>query len=708
MNKKLKPYLFILFVFLLVFFPVISFVFGLKNDILTGYLPVKFFISESISDGHFPWWNPYVNFGLPQHADMSSGFWNPVTWLISLTSGYSVYSITIELLLYIFIAGAGMYNVTGLWQLHKHTRLIAAVSYMCSGYIIGHIQHINWISGAAFLPWCFVSFMLMLRGFSFYRISIAVCCFYFFISSSHPGLIIGAFYFFSILFFYELISHFRKPGAENAKLSIQLLTLFVFVLLLITSLTGMIISYAEILPFITRGNKPAIANQTSSNIIQSLISFILPFSSTKAESLVQGSWSLKNFYMGITPLFFIVSSFLTLKKKQKTNILLFTGIFFLLISVTGIIQMLTYKYIPLLGYVRGPREFRIFAIFSFILVSAVTLNNFLTSSEQTRLIKKVHFFLFSVICLFCCWGVFKIIATNQSFIFANSSAVSSGNFRDYLKELSNSISFYDAIVLQGLFQLTLLILLKKYLFLKSSTLLLLVCITDIVVASTINLPLTGYGKLSAAKLQEQLNQSPKGIPIPVLQPIILNDTGSKKITSTIGAWSFYNKQPGTVIPAAYPIVFSNEDLLFSKKTMQYLAINPFIFFTKKSKVDSTTSDSALRSFKETSQEITIQRFAPSYIKILLKCPEPGYVTLMYQSYPHWKVLVNREKQHTQTDSTNFIKVYVPSRGMYTVEYIYEPVMIKRWFVVTIVLLSFLVLFICLKKFQDNLFKRQMS
>ena len=39
----------------------------------------KFSASESIHSGHLPLWNPYINFGLPQYGDMSSGYWNPVT-----------------------------------------------------------------------------------------------------------------------------------------------------------------------------------------------------------------------------------------------------------------------------------------------------------------------------------------------------------------------------------------------------------------------------------------------------------------------------------------------------------------------------------------------------------------------------------------------------------------------------------------------------
>ena len=56
------------------FLPFTSMIFALKNDAFTGYFPPKFFMSESIHSGYFPLWNPYINYGLPQYGDMSSGF----------------------------------------------------------------------------------------------------------------------------------------------------------------------------------------------------------------------------------------------------------------------------------------------------------------------------------------------------------------------------------------------------------------------------------------------------------------------------------------------------------------------------------------------------------------------------------------------------------------------------------------------------------
>src|ERR1700710_1306979 len=125
---SLKTILFFVLVLFIAFLPVSTFLFFLKNDAFNGYFPPKFFMSESIHAGYLPLWNPYINFGIPQYGDMSSGYWSPVTWLIASTVGYNAYSFTVELLFYILLGGLGMYKLTGIFKLDKRVRIIAGIT----------------------------------------------------------------------------------------------------------------------------------------------------------------------------------------------------------------------------------------------------------------------------------------------------------------------------------------------------------------------------------------------------------------------------------------------------------------------------------------------------------------------------------------------------------------------------------------------------
>src|ERR1044072_1303486 len=105
------PFLLFCLFILLAYAPVLLPFFHLKNDLITQNLPTRFVISESLYSGFFPWWNPYINFGIPQYGDMNNGFWNPLMWVIAETEGYNIWTITYEEMFYVLIGGWGIFKV---------------------------------------------------------------------------------------------------------------------------------------------------------------------------------------------------------------------------------------------------------------------------------------------------------------------------------------------------------------------------------------------------------------------------------------------------------------------------------------------------------------------------------------------------------------------------------------------------------------------
>jgi len=208
--KKNSHFIILSIVFVLAFLPVLSFLFALKNDAYLGYFPPKFLLSETIKSGQFPLWNPYISFGLPFYGDMNGAYWNPITWLIAGTTGYNPYTLTLETCLYVFIGGGGMFYLSGLFTQNKYIRIIAACSYMCNGFVSGHLQHLNWLSASAFLPFCISGIILISKTPSIRTIILTVFSFYLLASSSHPGLTIGAIYFFLLLIVFLLFDQYKK------------------------------------------------------------------------------------------------------------------------------------------------------------------------------------------------------------------------------------------------------------------------------------------------------------------------------------------------------------------------------------------------------------------------------------------------------------------------------------------------------------------
>lgn len=698
MKSRITPYLFIFLIFILAYFPIVSFIAGVKNDILTGYLPVRFFMSESLSAGYIPWWNPYVNFGIPQYADMSCSFWSPITWIIASTVGYNVYTITIELLFYILMAGWGMYKCGDIFNWNKNARIVAATAFMCSGFITGHLQHLNWISGAAFLPWCLWAYENLLKRKSINDILIAVFCFYFLLSSAHPGIIIGSIYFFFLFTIYRLCLINKNQKKEIWAVSSKRILPF-FILLVLMS-AAMIYSYAEILPFISRGNKiftdfPK-QNATTFN---NWISFLFPFTTVKSNHIFTNEPTLRNCYFGVILLAFGFSSILS--NWRKNIFFAAAGVFFLLLSANSLIQVICYKYLPLFGYVRLNGEFRLFAIFAFIIISASALSDYLNSRNVNKPVlytTKIFLFIYGAAFI---WSLYEIIFLRNSFLFSVAHELHKTLSLSHLKYLLNSLSFGDLLLLQSVF--TILILLPFYKSIKGMNIqnIFLLIIIDLAISAVLQLPFTGVGTKSTNEIQSYLNQSPHGIPIPKQQAISLNDTGAINIEKILGKWSFYNKQPGNISKAPYPIEFKTEDKIYSPEFMSEIKNSFFIFYKPfslstphKEEVDSSAIS-----------KIEITKFSPNEIILNLNTREDGTLNLLYKNYKHWNVSINGKECNLEKYKDAFYKLKINSKGNYTIHFGFDPKPVEFLSLITLTSFILIITLLLISLFKKNHFQK---
>ena len=659
---SLKTILFFTVILFIAYLPVSSFLFFLKNDAFNGYFPPKFFMSESLHAGHLPLWNPYINFGIPQYGDMSSGYWSPVTWLIASTVGYNAYSFTIEVLLYILIGGIGCYQLTGALQLHKYVRLISAAAYLCCGYNIGHLQHFNWLSGAAFLPWCCWSFLLMVKQFSLKSTARSALIFYMLIASAHPGIIISAFYFFtafSLWYFFQ-----NKQVLPLAKRTKQFAWIHLaFLILLLLLCAGMIIGYLDLLPHFVRGEKLSLAESLEHpSTAQSWISLLIPFATVKNDALFNTDISMRNCYFSLTLLFFFALSLFN-KKTGLQKFLLITGVSFALLSTGGVFKTIAYKFIPLIGYIRLNGEFRIFALLCFILSASIELDKFIQQKKTFSGTVKylywiIEIILFSVIIA----GIYKCIGQKESFLYQINTITATSGLSVKLKFLIDAISFYDTLWIQALIQLFLLWGIKWCLKFRNWRLLKNIVVADMILACLLNIPFTGVGKASVAEVQAVLNKSPKGIPTPSFQAISQNDSVSTAEKYLVGDWSLYNKQIGTKEEVPYPITLKNMRTYFEKdaitKKENHLD-KPFIFST-----DAGNS-----------YEIKRISFSPQKIEADVFSQKDSRLVLQQNFYPHWYYTNGSEKRDMNQYGINFMSMPL-KKGENNISITFEPALVK--------------------------------
>ena len=619
-------------------------------------------MGESIHAGYLPLWNPYINFGIPQYGDMSSGYWSPLTWLIATVTGYNAYTFTLEVLLYILLAGLGMYKLIGFFNLDSRVRVIGGIAFMCCGFNTGHLQHFNWLSGAAFLPWCFWGYLLMLQKGLLKNIIRTVLFFYLLVASAHPGITISAFYFFiAILIFW----FFKNEGvsAINTRLKQTSISHGIFLLFFLLLSAGMIAGYLDILPYFVRSEKLTLASSLSNpSNLQTWVSALLPLATVKADAFYHTDISMRNNYLSVTLLLFLLLAIFN-KKNAWQKFLLVAGLLFALLAAGGIFKTFAYHYLPFIGYVRLNGEFRIFTLLCFILVASIELDKFIRQQKTFGGTLQWIYYLIEVIVITCIIaGMYKSIAGKQSFIFNSSTILAQNSLPLKLKALVDTLTFYDTLWIQGTVQLLILWGVKWCTRFGKWDVLQKILVADMVIACLLNIPFTGVGKASVAQVQAVLLRAPKGIPLPVLQPIRDIDSLPEAQKQLVGDWSLYNKQPGVKQAVPYPVVLKNMNAYFENNYLHpdsnFLAM-PFIFV----------------GAKQPANTLLIQNYSPNKIALSVDVSTVTKIILQQNFYPHWFYLNGDVKKPVDQAGINFMSAPV-NKGHNNIVFSFEPKLVK--------------------------------
>jgi len=677
------PFLIFLLFVIIAYLPVFLPFFHLKNDLITQNLPTRYFISESLYSNYFPWWNPYIHFGIPQYGDMNNGFWNPFLWLIAKTFGYNIWTITFEEMLYILIGGWGIYKVLKELGITKGIAVLIALSYMSCGYVVGHLQHFCWITGTGFFPFVCLYFLKVNSVPSMKNFILGSLSAFLFVSSTHPGLIIGAIYFlaFGIIFIFL----FRKTSCQNFYRPNFWLINFIF--LLVSSIFSMIVfaSDLDVIGHISRGSKvtldQSLLHPTS---FQCYLSLLFPLAVNKS-SLFTTDISMRNVYMGLAP---IIAIFLSLKyiKKKILLAVLVPLLFFILISSGGPFKIITYHIMPLLGYVRLNGEFTYFVILIILLLSAFILHLFIHDENFKVLIKKYArwfklFFLATMIVV-----LLLILFQHSSII---NRHISLGNFKAAIKNIIDNSSFTDLLFLNASIQfLTIVFLSRKYSHRKAF----LVLTVNMVVITWLVLPFTGLGMAGKREMDKKMTVGLRGLHVQELTPLNQTRFLDSSLRDQLWLLGSYSKKIGYPIEEQYPVQLNTTKEFFQDSALHhFINQQAYIFLSTDTTVWASTSfDSA---------NIAITEFGPGHLKLQVNNTGYRFITFLQNDYPWWQTFINGEKIAHFTGYKTFITLPL-IEGKQEIEYQFEPSPLKKvlWVNIAVIIAGLIFLF---AKRRDN-------
>ncbi|KAF0235674.1 MAG: hypothetical protein FD181_3341 [Prolixibacteraceae bacterium] len=672
-----RGYLIILFAVIVAFWQLVFLQNGMKWDFVDAFLPSRYFFSESVLNNQFPLWNPYLLYGTPIYADLVSVF-NPEFWIIGNMFGYSNITLQFVFLAYIFLAGVSFFYFLKQFKADVSLSVGLSVAYMLSGFTIGNSQHVAFVCGYALIPFliaCYYQFIREINKINFVRLSVAL---FLMIYCSYPALTIISGYFLLCIFIRHLITN------RTDKIYIKKSAGYHFALLMIVILfsSTLILAYFQISPFLSRFNGlPVELAQKHPFSVKSLLSFLVPMAAGNDPQFFKTDVSFSNGYWGIISLALFLFVFTKRAVQKESYLILFFGFFALLASFGDqfFVRGLLYKFAPLMDRFQYPGMFRAFAIFGFLAFTGINFK-YLDFSFKDR--KRIMLISASII------AVLLILI-----IQANSRIENFAYFKNSLKfsEELFTATRYDNIIFQGIIQvvfLSVLILITwkiktvKYF----SAALLFLFIADGIVSTQLSAHYTVLSKHSPVEFYKYLKSSPKGFPVPDLNPIeensdrnaaneftwMNNNVFPKKVTfdglvsfKTDGYRYLSDNHPNLLEAIKKgPVVYFSDDVREDGSVRDFKTNTVFVQTSDYKKLTGKT----LRSGKY--DELKISGFSPRMIEIKTSLEFPQLLIYQQNYYNGWRVYINGIEQDLIKTNFAHMSVLVPE-GEHSVRFEYS-------------------------------------
>ncbi len=647
----------------------------MKWDIMDITLPWNYFITECITNGELPMWNPFINGGFAQMGVNDT--WNPITWLIGCFFGYDPIVIQFQYLGHLWLGGIGFYHLGKFFGWSRAICLVTASSFMLSGFMIGNAQHLGWVVGASWLPWLFLNYKKWEKTPSFFTaIILAVIAALMFLSS-YPGIFIAFVYLLLCFFIFKIIQTWRQQDFIFLKKIIRSAFISGVTFLLLTSVAW--VSMWRLSGMINRGESMSIESVLSGSLPwEAMTTFLFPFATTAGGLIWESDVTLINCYFGLIPFsFLVIYLFQSIFQKRKMEFqkvvsYLLVGILFFGIAMGNDLPLryFIYEVLPLMDIFRLPSYFRIIGIFFFLIASGFVLDSFFYQKSQQYIYKPIL--------------AIAVLILGVSFWAKNKANVDGGTMveRNGKWELLADAQFFSNISTQGLLHfILLLIVVLGFFFLKKKSfqkgLLLAIVSVDLFFSVQLNVRATVVHDVNPKIVNEAFYKfSPKDYPIPPLdQPFKnLHRVANFDFVHLHVNLNHFHKIPtpngGSPLHFKSTNEASQDDLY--QKTIEY----PLIFAAEEMSSNGILTESTIDTLSF--QKLKITKFTPNQIDVETDFTQPMVLVYLQNYHPDWKVYVNGKEENPALCNKTFLSTSIP-HGKNGIRFSFEPEIEKMTF-----------------------------
>ncbi|MEO8068052.1 MAG: hypothetical protein ABI599_10210 [Flavobacteriales bacterium] len=372
--ENLRAFLFLAVCVLVAWWPLSTFTYAVAHgDMLDCWLPWRTFIADCLQNGEWPVWNPYQQMGYPVHADLQGPAWYPEALLLGGTIGQGIYVLQALVIIYLLVAGMGMYRLAKQFCGSHTAALTVGAAYMLSGFFTAHVMHqYSFISGA-WWPWMFAAFLRLLQKPG-WRPALEAAVFQFLLltGGNHTFTIIGSYLMLALIAVRGV--QFLRSGERRSALSLcSHLLLFASASLIMAC--GVLHAWWYSAPFIARtgGIDYGMAAQNPFTW-KAALSFLIPWATTGGPEITGTNITMANASMGLVMLVLLPLAFLR-KRSAFENVLLVFGAVCLLASFGDSLPVHRWLFsvLPGMNVFRFPSYFTFFTLLCWLLPVARTL-----------------------------------------------------------------------------------------------------------------------------------------------------------------------------------------------------------------------------------------------------------------------------------------------------------------------------------------------
>ncbi|MBE2288774.1 MAG: hypothetical protein IAE95_04415 [Chitinophagaceae bacterium] len=695
LKRSIVPYFLILLVTVVAYWQVALMQHSLIWDARDIFLPWRFFISDCLRNGVLPVWNPYQQSGYPFFADPQSGMWYPVAQLMALFGRYSVYLFNAEFILTVAAGGWGLYRLAGSFGLSRHAALFGGITFVACGFYVSNAEHLSWAISASCVVWLFWAYrMLLTTGRLGYALLGALFQFLV-LSGGYPAFIIVSSYLLAAFFVSSLL-------AGNTQRAAVLRGNILFAVAFLVLAVPVIYAFSASMPYMTRGAGVTLQKANGSPFSpQSLLSLLTPFATLKNDEFYRTDISMRNAYMGLLGLAFLLVS-VVLPGMRRWRGIAVASIVCLLISFGPALPLRAwlYHYVPLMDLFRFPSLFRLFFLIGAVLIASGAFHVLIATGRvyvgRVRLV---------VLALPVVTGALVGYS-----LYRNGGI--GGNYHELFVNMGEFIRrsvFRQLIIVQGSVQLVLLLLILFLLWWQqgryfTSRVVLGLAVADMVMATQFNMYGTVTDKERCADMQHAIAFAPTGFPLPDMAAGVntRNDDAMRPRMKPLTA-NLNNFCKNIATDSYSPFILSRFDMLAESVVRDSAWGNPVLYLTygavpdspgvvlpsrRHVAVDSKTFQRIPFSY-DARDAVQLTSFRPGHITASVQVAHDALLVLQQVAFPGWHIEVDGRKVMHLTGNYCYPVIRIPA-GSHTVVYRFAPRLLQVmlvWYVVALITLT---------------------